>query len=45
MVTVETIPHLFGANQRPTGQVGIVSYKWTGADVLKADAFRLLQVT
>lgn len=39
--TLETVPHLFGANRRPTGQRGFLMHWRTGADVLVADAFRL----
>jgi HK97 family phage major capsid protein len=43
--TVELIPHLFGANRRPTGQRGWFAWYRTGADVLVDGAFRLLNVT
>jgi HK97 family phage major capsid protein len=39
-LTVETIPHLFGASQRPTGQRGLYAYWRNGAKVLDANAFR-----
>ena len=39
--TIEVIPHLFGANQRPTGQRGFYMHFRTGSNVLVADAFRL----
>lgn len=39
--TVEVIPHLFGANQRPTGQRGFYMHFRVGTAVLVADAFRL----
>ena len=42
---VQSIPVVVGANQRPTGEQGWAWFKWVGADVLNADAFRLLQVT
>lgn len=41
-LTVEVIPHLFGSNQRPTGQRGIYAYWRNGAKVLDANAFRSL---
>jgi HK97 family phage major capsid protein len=39
---LELVPHLFGTNRRPTGQRGFLQHWRTGADVLVADAFRLL---
>lgn len=39
--TLEVVPQLFGANQRPTGQRGFLMHWRVGADVLIADAFRL----
>ena len=42
--SVELIPHLFGPNQRPTGQRGVFAYWRTGADVVQPRAFRLLKV-
>lgn len=44
-LTVEVIPHLFGANQRPTGQRGIYAYWRNGAKVLDANAFRAMTGT
>jgi HK97 family phage major capsid protein len=41
-LTVETIPHLFGSNQRPTGQRGLYAYWRNGAKVVDANAFRAL---
>jgi HK97 family phage major capsid protein len=41
-LTVETIPHLMGANRRPTGQRGIYAYWRNGAKVVDANAFRAL---
>lgn len=41
---IENIPHLFGANQRPTGQRGFYGYLRTGGDVLVDNAFRMLNV-
>jgi HK97 family phage major capsid protein len=40
--TLELVPHLFGATRRPTGQRGFLQHWRVGADVLVADAFRLL---
>lgn len=42
--TVEYIPHLFGANGRPTGTRGWYCYWRTGGAPLVLDAFRLLNV-
>jgi HK97 family phage major capsid protein len=39
--TIEFVPQVFGANQRPTGQRGLFMWFRTGSDVLVADAFRL----
>ena len=43
--TIEYIPHLFGANQRPTGQRGWYAHFRVGADSVNDAAFRLLNVT
>lgn len=43
-MTVEFIPHLFGANQRPTGQRGWYAYYRVGADSVHDGAFRVLNV-
>lgn len=43
--TVEFIPHLFGANQRPTGQRGWFASVRHGADSVNDGAFRMLNVT
>ncbi|MGH3444618.1 MAG: phage major capsid protein [Nocardioidaceae bacterium] len=40
--TVELVPHLFGANHRPTGQRGLYMRFRTGADVVVPNALRLL---
>lgn len=40
---VELIPHLFGANRRPTGQRGVWMWARYGADSINDAAFRLLQ--
>lgn len=39
--TIEYVPHLFGSNQRPTGQRGFLMHWRTGGDVVIPDAFRL----
>jgi HK97 family phage major capsid protein len=39
--SIELIPNLLGANQRPTGQRGFYMHFRTGSGVLVADAFRL----
>lgn len=44
-MTVEFIPHLFGANRRPTNQRGWLAYVRHGADSVNDGAFRLLNVT
>lgn len=44
-LTVDVIPHLFGANQRPTGQRGLYAYWRVGGKVLDAGAFRALTGT
>jgi HK97 family phage major capsid protein len=43
--TIEFIPHLMGANRRPTGQRGWYAYFRVGADSVNDAAFRLLNVT
>ena len=42
---VEFIQHLFGSNQRPTGQRGWYAYFRVGADSVNDAAFRMLNVT
>lgn len=42
--TVELVPHVFGANRRPTGQRGFFCWFRTGSDVLVGNAFRALKV-
>lgn len=42
--TVELVPHLFGANGRPTGQRGYFMWFRTGGDCTNTDAFRLLDI-
>jgi HK97 family phage major capsid protein len=44
-MSVEYIPTLFGASQRPTGQRGWYAYWRTGSDVTDGNAFRLLDIT
>ena len=41
-LTVELIPHLMGANRRPTGQRGLYAFWRNGAEVVDANAFRAL---
>ena len=41
---VELVPHLFGTNNRPTGQRGILVWLRTGADVVVDQAFVQLNV-
>lgn len=41
---IELIPHLFGANRRPTGQRGWMLFARVGSNVLVPNAFRLLDV-
>lgn len=43
-MNVELVPHLFGANRRPTGMRGIWTWWRNGSDVLVDNAFRLLAV-
>jgi HK97 family phage major capsid protein len=45
-MTIETIPHIFGAAQGnlPTGQRGLFAYWRVGAKVLHANAFRVLKL-
>ncbi len=43
-MTVAYEPLVKGANQRPTGEVGWYAYWRGGANVLVADAFRILRV-
>ncbi len=41
---LENIPHLFGANQRPTGQRGLYAKMRSGSDVADPNAFKMLRV-
>ena len=43
--SIELVPHLFGANRRPTGQRGFFMTFRTGSDVLVDGAFRILDIT
>ena len=38
---IEVVPHLLGANRRPTGERGFLMHWRVGSDVLVLDAFRL----
>jgi HK97 family phage major capsid protein len=42
-MSVEVVPHLFGANRRPTGQRGLYAYARAGSGVTVANAFRKLK--
>ena len=41
--SLELIPHLFGANRRPTGQRGAWLWARYGADSINDAAFRMLK--
>lgn len=43
-MNMELVPHLFGDNNRPTGQRGFLAWGRTGAGVLNINAFRVLNV-
>ncbi|MBQ1096333.1 phage major capsid protein [Streptomyces sp. b94] len=43
-MTVEFLPHLFGANRRPTGQRGWYAWYRVGADSVNDAAFRMLNI-
>ena len=43
-MSIEFIPHLFGGNQRPTGQRGWYAYYRVGANVVDPGAFKVLNV-
>jgi HK97 family phage major capsid protein len=43
-MSIELIPHLFGANRRPTGQRGIYAIWRNGSKVLSPKAFKTLKV-
>lgn len=42
--TLELVPHLMGANRRPTGQRGALLWFRTGSNVVVPQAFRLLSI-
>ena len=42
--TVELVPHVMGANGRPTGERGLYMHRRVGGDVVNPNAFRLLNV-
>lgn len=44
-MTIELVPHLVGANGRPTGERGFYAYWRVGGKVLVPDAFRALKKT
>jgi HK97 family phage major capsid protein len=44
-MSIEFIPHLVGANQRPTGQRGWYAYYRVGAAVVNSDGFRMNKST
>lgn len=44
-LTVQFVPAVFGANRRPTGEVGWFARWRTGADLVVPDAFRLLNLS
>lgn len=43
-MSVELVPHLFGANNRPTGQRGIYAYWRNGSDSVNDAGFSMLNV-
>ena len=43
-MSVELVPHLFGANRRPTGQRGFYAFWRNSAAILVPNAFRVLKV-
>jgi HK97 family phage major capsid protein len=43
-MTVEVVPHLMGANGRPTGQRGLYAYWRNNSKVLSPKAFRVLKI-
>jgi HK97 family phage major capsid protein len=42
--SIQFVPVVFGANQRPTGTAGWFSYKRVGADCLTSNAFKVLKL-
>ena len=43
-LTVEVVQHVFGANQRPTGERGLYAYFRVGADLVVPEAIQVLVV-
>lgn len=43
-MNIETVPQVFGASQRPTGQRGLFAFWRNTSKVLSAEAFRVLEV-
>lgn len=43
-LTIELVPHLFGPNQRPTGQRGLYAIWRVGAGVVVDNAIRVLEI-
>jgi len=43
-MSVELVPHVFGSNQRPTGQRGLYAFWRNSSKVLVDKAFALLTV-
>ena len=43
-MTVEIVPHLFGATRRPTGERGVFAYWRTGSKVVVPEALRYGEV-
>jgi HK97 family phage major capsid protein len=41
-LSIEVLPHLLGANRRPTGERGLFAFWRNGAKVIDANAFRTL---
>jgi HK97 family phage major capsid protein len=43
-MAIELVPHVFGANRRPTGQRGIYAIWANGSGILVPNAFRVLKI-
>ncbi|GHG09733.1 phage major capsid protein [Streptomyces hydrogenans] len=43
-MSVELVPHILGANRRPTGQRGLLAVWWNNSKLLVDNSFRLLKV-
>ena len=43
-VSVSMIPHLFGSNQRPTGEAGAYLFARVGGDVIVPESFSMLSI-